>query len=257
MSEQLLLFPEWMSFAVVFPAKMSAEQERERGSRASGPGSGSRCETSSRPSNREQSSSRTSRAERGGGCAVCGPTCTLSAIERAPSRYLPLMSVRPTSGGGSSSSGSGSGSAWPTPSASSYGTNQGGSAGRVGPVRPSLETLVRWPTPAARDWKDGRASPKTMARNSRPLNEVVNWATPGARDDRGPAGKGYVERGNRTDLPTQVGASGKLNPAWVEALMGFPSGWTDIDGPLPAVPSSTKASRRARSKGGKSTGERA
>jgi DNA (cytosine-5)-methyltransferase 1 len=31
----------------------------------------------------------------------------------------------------------------PTPSASSYGTNQGGAAGRTGPVRESLETMAR------------------------------------------------------------------------------------------------------------------
>lgn len=31
---------------------------------------------------------------------------------------------------------------WPTPSASSYGSNQGGSAGRVGRIRPSLQTLA-------------------------------------------------------------------------------------------------------------------
>lgn len=42
----------------------------------------------------------------------------------------------------------------PTPSASSYGTNRGGSAGRTGPARPGLDTLVRSaPTPAASDWK--------------------------------------------------------------------------------------------------------
>lgn len=31
----------------------------------------------------------------------------------------------------------------PTPSASAYGTNQGGAAGRVGPVRESLDTMAR------------------------------------------------------------------------------------------------------------------
>lgn len=32
---------------------------------------------------------------------------------------------------------------WPTPAAVSYGTNQGGGMGRVGPVRESLETTAR------------------------------------------------------------------------------------------------------------------
>lgn len=41
---------------------------------------------------------------------------------------------------------------YPTPAASSYGSNQGGSMGRVGPVRPSLESWARtWPTPRAMD----------------------------------------------------------------------------------------------------------
>jgi len=33
---------------------------------------------------------------------------------------------------------------YPTPAATSYGTNQGGAAGRVGPVRPSLEVWARF-----------------------------------------------------------------------------------------------------------------
>lgn len=51
-------------------------------------------------------------------------------------------------------SASGSGSLLPTPNASTYGTNQGGAAGRIGPIRPSLETMARknlWPTPTVQD----------------------------------------------------------------------------------------------------------
>ncbi len=56
-----------------------------------------------------------------------------------------------------------------------------------------------FPTPSARDWKSGNASPETMEKNSRPLNEAV----------------------------TQ-GAGGQLNPRWVAWLMGWPIGWTDL-----------------------------
>ena len=70
---------------------------------------------------------------------------------------------------------------FPTPSSSSYGTNQGGAAGRVGPVRESLETMAR------------RETAKT----------------------------------------------GRLNPAWVATLMGFPSTWLDISGPPRAARTST------------------
>lgn len=50
-------------------------------------------------------------------------------------------------------------------------------------------------TPTARDWKSGKASQATHDRNSRPLSE-------------------------------QIG--GSLNPTWVEWLMGWPLGWTDL-----------------------------
>ena len=51
------------------------------------------------------------------------------------------------------------------------------------------------PTPIARDWKSGRTSAKTREKNSRPLSEFVG---------------------------------GSLSPQWVEWLMGFPEGWTDL-----------------------------
>jgi len=77
--------------------------------------------------------------------------------------------------------------AWPTPSASSYGSNQGGAAGREGPVRPSLNTL-------------GREAPGSC-----------------------------------------------LSAEWVEALMGFPPGWTSP----PASPPAAVKPRRAGSRSGR------
>ena len=91
----------------------------------------------------------------------------------------------------------GSGSLLPTPSASSYGTNQGGGMGRTGIVRPSLQTMARknlWPTPTAHNAKETNAPSKS-------------------------------ER-NTPTLAAQAG--GKLNPTWVEWLMGWPLGWTDL-----------------------------
>jgi hypothetical protein len=40
---------------------------------------------------------------------------------------------------------------WPTPTAQQYGSNQGGAAGRVGPVRGSIATIAKsvWPTPTS------------------------------------------------------------------------------------------------------------
>ena len=96
----------------------------------------------------------------------------------------------------------------PTPSATSYGSNQGGAAGRTGKVRHSLESMARhnlWPTPRASEYKDC-----------------------------GPVGsKSHTHMDKRSYLcakakdPDQP--SGLLNPTWVEWLMGVPTGWTGLD----------------------------
>ena len=91
---------------------------------------------------------------------------------------------------------------FPTPSHTSYGSNQGGAAGRTGPVRHSLESMARtgmWPTPAARDGGRGAGrsrAERTGETNGEPLTQVIG---------------------------------GSLNPTWVEWLMGFPLGHTDLE----------------------------
>jgi hypothetical protein len=57
-----------------------------------------------------------------------------------------------------------------TPCATDYGSNQGGAAGRVGPKRPNLKAALL-ATPLARDWRSGKTSEATAAKNSRPLSE--------------------------------------------------------------------------------------
>ncbi len=61
------------------------------------------------------------------------------------------------------------------------------------------------------------------------LSSAVNlWPTPVRRDYRGP-GKSRMERtGSKSGecLPQVVG--GLLNPEWVEWLMGWPTGWTEL-----------------------------
>lgn len=65
---------------------------------------------------------------------------------------------------------------------------------------------------------------------------VRMWATPTASDSEGTTG------GNRFSLRTDV--QGQLNPEWVEALMGFPAGWTNLDGQLPLDSHNICGSRR-------------
>jgi hypothetical protein len=101
----------------------------------------------------------------------------------------------------------------PTPSASSYGTNRGGSAGRVGPWRPSLETLERacLPTPTlCGDWNRRGSSPTS--------------------------GDG---------LSAVAGPSIRLR----EWMMGLPRDWLAVDesalARLPATRSSSRAPKRS------------
>lgn len=107
-------------------------------------------------------------------------------------------------------------SLWPTPRTSDTQSgrivevNENGSLCRVNRDRTqtygaNLADAVRmWPTPTSRDHKDGSAA---ACRN-----------VPGA-GQRGAGGP---------NLQTVVG--GTLNPLWVELLMGFPPGWTDMEG---------------------------
>ncbi len=62
------------------------------------------------------------------------------------------------------------------------------------------------------------------------------WPTPTASDnrDRGhkgmPAIKRRMEKGKQLNLSMVVSeTSGSLNPQWVEWLMGYPEGWTDLE----------------------------
>ncbi len=67
------------------------------------------------------------------------------------------------------------------------------------PVTDPQGKLQRWPTPVASDaWTDGLKSSQQKDGLRHSLN-----------------------------LPSAVG--GKLNPTWVEWLMGFPIGWTDLE----------------------------
>ena len=109
------------------------------------------------------------------------------------------------------------GSYLPTVTATAYGTNQGGAAGRTGKVRMSLSMMAKrnlWPTVTRRDAE----SVKKLTR-----------------------GKGASKGG--TPLPLAIG--GSLNPTWVEWLMGFPLEWTVCaDWAMPV----SRSKRKSRSK---------
>ncbi|MEP3744183.1 MAG: hypothetical protein ABJM80_19065 [Sulfitobacter pontiacus] len=117
---------------------------------------------------------------------------------------------------------------------------------------PLSEAVARqmWPTPKKMDGRSAGPGTKdeTLLRRHQSgwglnLPETVQmetrklWPTPQKSDnrDRGNLSSPSVQRRKR--IGKQLGLSqvvsdqsGALNPTWVEWLMGFPSGWTDLEG---------------------------
>lgn len=118
------------------------------------------------------------------------------------------------------------GNAWPTPIAND--------ANRPGDLVHAVRT---WPTATAGDAESSgsRTSGGNSAHSGTSLTDATRpdraatWATPVARDWRTAGGRDHTKSG--ACLPDQVTRcrTGRLNPDWVETLMGFPVGWTRPD----------------------------
>ena len=96
---------------------------------------------------------------------------------------------------------------WPTPRAKEPGrTTKGYGRGLAELVegKNQMEPKKNWPTPTARDWKDSGKAVVNSQRNSLP--QTI------ARDNK----EQWIKGG------------GALNPTWVEWLMGYPAGYTDL-----------------------------
>ena len=103
---------------------------------------------------------------------------------------------------------------------------------------PSCRQIV-WPTPTAHLHKEG-AYPAEYTRNTPTLTAAAVYMkflpTPCAEDnrDRGcmkhPSIQRRMRLGKQLNLSMVASPqSGRLNPDWVEWLMGFPAKWTDTD----------------------------
>jgi hypothetical protein len=104
---------------------------------------------------------------------------------------------------------------WPTPTIKGNHNKKGLSA----KSEDGLATAVKmWPTPTSRDWKDGSA----QACRNVPSNGLLG----------------------REVFRDGTSSGGSLNPAWVEFLMGLPTGWTALE------PSVTPSSRKSRKSSG-------
>lgn len=118
---------------------------------------------------------------------------------------------------------------WPTPTVKGN-HNRAGITSAAGD---GLATAVLWPTPRASDDRSAGTSIERQGHGGHSLCiEVKSWPAPCATDHKG-AGPGQ----RRGQLGEAAGAPyGPLNPAWVEALMGWPMGWTDPEAVPVAIP---------------------
>lgn len=214
------------------PARTSrARTTRDGVSKDRGPASGSSSAGSSRKRARSELSWRTSVDSLGGVWTSWPPVCTTSGTPSSSLASEPPTWAPRTGETGSSSSGS-----WPTPTAgdarSSGSRNTPGSAAHPGT---SLTDAVR------EDGGTGRLP--SSARAGEPTSL---WPTPASADSHN-GGLGQKREGGAS-LPAAVGAP--LNPEWVEALMGFPQGYTALDlegsGRLRAELRSARGKLRAR-----------
>ncbi len=167
---------------------------------------------------------------------------------------------------------------WGTPLArDANGPKRGKNAQGSAPL--SAQVRMEWPTPTASE-TGGRNT--LFAQGGTPLSMAArHWPTPtvcGNHNRKGASPTSQnglatvVRSGSARPTPTgsmlptddversrsqgrkapakRAHESGSLNPEWVEALMGFPIGWTDLGhrGPAKRKPSGSHRGRRARSR---------
>ena len=115
---------------------------------------------------------------------------------------------------------------WPTPHGfSKDGKSNGPSGNELGrAVNRSM-----WPTPTMGDYRSERPTfdPSSSQQSERSLATAArHWPTPTVHDSKNNGAASQMEQ-NTKPLNAEIG--GSLNPTWVEWLMGWPIGWTDLN----------------------------
>ena len=142
----------------------------------------------------------------GGGDSSCSPSQTARSDSSSTNE---TCSTTSRSGGG-----------WPTPTAGDS-RNSARHTTKTGAMHAGttlVDAVRMWPTPTAREWKDSPGmSPHRNGKKNGRLDSVSRmvFSEAGLHDQETSS-----ERGSR---PVS------LNPDWVDCLMGFPIGWTDLE----------------------------
>lgn len=140
---------------------------------------------------------------------------------------------------------------WPTPTTDLARAGRGDRPSEMERKSPGLETQAmlaeKWPTPTKMttgDYtRDGRT--KVERPSLQGMAKLDAWPTPLA-GNANPS-----EGGNQGGVPLNAlvkeGSTGRLNPAWVAQLMGYPSTWGAISGPRPRARRNGSGKRRGSS----------
>lgn len=162
------------------------------------------------------------------------PTPTVGDAKAAGSRNTPTSNAHPGISLTDAVRGDGArGRMWPTPRSSPNDRQTKPTPSQLaGEHGMNLSTAVRmWPTPAARDWRSESCSPEFQQKwGSHPRGKTLAWEVTWATPTAGDANIAGVNQHTAT-LGRQVRraeGTGLLNPTWVELLMGFPDGWTEV-----------------------------
>lgn len=125
---------------------------------------------------------------------------------------------------------------WPTPKAND--AEKRGNFDVTNPRNGLPAAAKAWPTlTASLGTKGGRVTPR-KSREGGTLIEAMsarqNWPTPVATMSKGSSPNALTRKdgqdctNDRLDHAVMASDGGQLNPTWVEWLMGWPLGWTDL-----------------------------
>ena len=118
---------------------------------------------------------------------------------------------------------------WPTPTKGDAKRSGSRSAERsAAHAGTSLtDAVCRRSTPLAKDSRDARRSKRAQGGPTL-VDAVRRFPTPAATDGKTCGSPGQRRRQLSDPAQEVIPAGGLLNPEWVEWLMGWPIGWTDL-----------------------------
>ena len=231
--------PRLISCAGAFPARISVLPAREQGWQVRDPACFSRWPESLGKFDPGSCVLRTSQRSLLGGWIPYSGHWPLSGMMRdGEVCERQRWAHRTDENGGSVSRG------WPTPTKNSGGDRKHcGISGTT--LSGAAERVKAWPTMTTSEAKRGHGYQRAQGRIDPTLTGATGaakaWPTATATDYKGSSKPG--QRQGQLTEPIEPGSGGRLNPAWVEMLMGFPEGWTLTDGP-PLRGHSTPTSHR-------------